>query len=241
MNANYITNIINDFDYGVLSISLFISGAILLLFYFVRKSGYFGISQILSTKRQKEVVLAGLIESLNNIKILNGKLIKQKEVIESYDTDTAANALSFVQKELNNSSKLICLNNEKLMNDAIFFLSGQNKMLVELTNIEQESYQFQVEYQQRVLFYNREYDKLKSNHADSDQLVDYKRSILSELEKIRINVTTALDNLNIKRNEFYKELTYSQTLLDTLLTDLNNYTIKEVKSKRFYLRYLSFL
>jgi hypothetical protein len=232
---------LNTLDYGIISIAIFLLAVGLLVFYLIRKTGYFGMSEILAVKKQKETVVNYLVKCLSTLHEFNTKLIKQKLLIEAYDTDTIVEAYNLVKDIFADTSKFTILDNTSITEKATFYFTGALKMLTELKEIEQESYQFQIEYQQRVLFYNREFEKLKDKNLDEETLLKYKREILDELEIIRINVTTALTNLKIKRDDFLRELNISNDLISDLKSELNKYKDKEIKSKKFYPKYLAFI
>ncbi|NMB70264.1 hypothetical protein GYA27_03635 [candidate division WWE3 bacterium] len=241
MGNNYITLIKDNLNAANLSIFFFVIACLLTVFYFIRKAANEHIAKIVSTKKAKELLISQLTESLETIHRLNDKLVNQKEVLDSYEEDTLKEALATVRNVRSKYGIFSYLNNPELVKEIIFYYDGKLKLLEEMLELEEGSYNFQIEYHQKLLQFNRDLEHYKSDGNNTEEVIEYKRNILNELDKIRTQVSASLTNLKSKREEYYTELKNSQNMVIKLMNYLRNYKHRELDSKKFYPRYLAFV
>jgi hypothetical protein len=240
MGNNYITLIKDNLTAANLSIFFFVIACLLTVFYIVRKAANEHIAKIVSTKKAKELLISQLSEALETIHRLNDKLVNQKEVLDSYEEDTLKEALATVRNIRSKYGIFNYLNNPELVKEIIFYYDGKLKLLEEMLELEVGSYNFQIEYHQKLLQFNRDLEHYKSDGNNTAEVIEYKRNILNELDKIRTQVSASLTNLKSKREEYYTELKNSQDMAIKLMNYLKNYKHRELDSKKFYPRYLAF-
>ena len=240
MNILELINEIPQLTAATLSVVFFSSGLLLTTFYYIRKAAKSHLDKIQKIKQAKDLLVNQLTTTLMTLQNLNVKLIKQKDVLDSFEDDTIANALQEVNNIRSKYGIFNYLNEPKLVNKIVFFFDGKKKLLEEMLLIEKESYDFQLVYQEKLIKYNRELENLKNANTLEVDLAERKREILNELEKTRSQVTSALNTLREKRAEYYIELNTSKGIMSKLQTDLEDYKQKNIANKRFYPRYLAF-
>ena len=240
MGIYYITLIKNNLTAENLSILFFGMAVLLTLFYFVRKAARTHINKIISVKKAKELLINQLIDSLAKIQDINLKLINQKAILESYENDTIKEAIDNVKAIRSKYGIFNYLNNQDLVKEIIFYFDGKLKLLDEMLEFEENSYQFQSEYHIKLVQFNRDLENYKSMSNSTEEIVEYKRNILNELDKIRNRVSASLINLKEKREEYLNELKNSQDMAAKLSTKIKSFKHRELDSKRFYPRYLAF-
>lgn len=241
MGNNYIALIKDNLNASNLSIFFFVIACVLTVFYIIRNAANEHIAKIVSTKKAKELLISQLSESLETIHRLNNKLVNQKEVLDSYEEDTLKEALVAVRNIRSKYGIFNYLNNPELVKEIIFYYDGKLKLLEEMLELEEGSYNFQIEYHQKLLQFNRDLERYKSDGNNTAEVIEYKRNILNELDKIRTQVSASLTNLKSKREEYYTEIKNSQNMVIKLMNYLKNYKHRELDSKKFYPRYLAFV
>lgn len=236
--ANFLHNLI-EFDPGALSLLFFVFGILTLTVYIKRISNG-KVSKIQESKKEKTELLDLLINTLSTLSEMNNKLIKENEITEAFNEKTVLEAITVGENYNNIKEKLSILENKNLEDEINFYFNGQISMLHELSKIETEAYTFQREYQQKVAYYTREFENFKLQERGKEFLHDYRERINKDLDDIRNVVIETINKMNVKRNEFQKELTYSNTLLDKLLLNVKTYKQNVVETKKFYPKYLAF-
>jgi len=240
MGNDYITLIKDNLTAQNLSIFFFILACALTVFYLVRQAARDHIAKIVSTKKAKELLVSQLTDSLLQIRQINSKLLNQKEVLDSYEEDTIKEGLATVRSIRAKYGIFNYLNDPNIIKEITFYYDGKLKLLEEMQELEEGSYNFQIEYHQKLLQFNRDLEHYKGEGNSSEEVIEYKRNILNELDKIRTQVSASLTNLKAKREEYYKELTNSQEMTTKLLSYLKTYKHRELDAKKFYARYLAF-
>lgn len=233
-------NEIPQLNAATLSVVFFASGILLTGLYYIRRAAKSHLDKIQKIKQAKDLLVNQLTSTLMALQNLNAKLIKQKDVLDSFEDDTIIDALQEVNNIRSKYGIFNYLNEPKLVKQIVFFFDGKKKLLEEMLLIEKESYEFQLQYQEKLITYNRELENLKNSNTSEFDLAERKREILKELEKTRAQVTNALNTLREKRAEYYTELSTSKSIITKLQTELEDYKQKNIANKRFYPRYLAF-
>jgi hypothetical protein len=240
MGNYYIALVKDNLTAQNLSIFFFVLACLLMVFYLIRQAARDHIAKIVSTKKAKELLVSQLNESLLYIRQINSKLINQKEVLDCYEEETLKEGLASVRSIRAKYGIFNYLNDPNIVKEITFYYDGKLKLLEEMQKLEEGSYNFQIEYHQKLLQFNRDLEQYKGEGSSTEEVIEYKRNILHELDKIRTQVSASLTNLKAKREEYYNEIKVSQEMTNKLLNYLKSYKHRELDAKRFYPRYLAF-
>jgi hypothetical protein len=238
-NLNLFNLILNS-NTQFLAVLFFFSALLLTIFYTVRYTALPKINAILKKKKKTAEAIASILNILNNVEACNTKLLKEYEVVESFNESTVATAIEECSRIENVYPDLLLLDEITLAENLKFYFDGQIKMLGEMLKLEDSSYKFQKDYQQRVLYYNREFERCKGLVSDAEDVSKLRYDIGQELEKMRKTVLMTIEGLKIRRKEFNTELANSQNLLSTLKQEVLVVNQKKVATRSFHFRYLSF-
>ena len=205
-----------------------------------RKSGEFK-KAVLLEKTARGNLTFKLLKQLDIVGQCTTKLLNQEKVVGAFNTRTISWCLVQTTKLAQISKYLDLLNKQSLEKRIRNCVEFQLDVLKEIERLEEQNYAKQKTYQEMVIFYDREYAKMREREVKLDNMLKIRKDIVQELRETKNELEKTLRDYKNVRTELAKRLHAAKSLNIVVQGEIGAYKTKNVDSKRFYIKHLVYV
>jgi len=199
------------------------------------------IKEKLVEKHTKTIAANLILLELNTNSEKLQRLLKEKEVVGVFDVEDSYEVLKHLKSLENAHKRSTVLNNKGFADDLSNLINNVYLVIMDIVNLENQSYEKMRTYEEKKVFYNREFEKLNKAFLTKEKVKVIKKNISAELAIYNEDLNKLNKAYNKERDELYQKLVSIKTVNDLLIRELIQIKEKEIDAKKFYFSRLSYL
>ena len=207
----------------------------------LRISGRNFRASLLTRKTVKKQLIESYTEVLNNIVSLLNKITDHEKAFGKINDKHIFYILHNLNtmQSLNEENKV--LEEQSLQSGLVDITYKLSEVLSSLYHIENENYEIQKKYQELVVSLSRKYQNVDIEEEIYNDNVDMKKHIMTEVQLLKDKTESLMVEYKLQKERREKDLSDILILCKDLIYKLNQLKIKQLSSKKLYIRYLSYV
>ncbi len=206
----------------------------LLLFWFVKiiiesknkPQGFLG-----KINKAEAIARTALAEELNSIEKLLTQVLTSKEVVGIFNTDKVETTISYILQSKNQIRKLCYqLDDEDLYKNVEKHVHNCQIILSQITHVEEAVYKKKADFQQMVIFYNREFHNYTENDS-GENAHSFRKEVSREIRVFKDKILHSSAKYDRSRDKMYEALKVSKDInmkLQLIVVGAKSSGIKEL-------------
>ena len=207
----------------------------------IRKSGSNFRQNVLNKKIIKKRIIESYIDVLNNIVVLIDKINEYEKSFGKFNDKHIYYILDSLNtmQSLNEENKV--LEEQSLQSSLIDITYKLSEVLSSLYHLENENYEIQKKYQELVVSLSRKYHNVDIEDEIYNENVEMKKHIMAEIQLLKDKTENLMAEFKLKKEKREKDLNEIINLCKDLIYKLDQYKVRQLATKKIYLKYLSYI
>src|SRR3989344_3865193 len=197
----------------------------------IRKSGSNFRQNVLNKKIIKKRIIESYIDVLNNIVVLIDKINEYEKSFGKFNDKHIYYILDSLNtmQSLNEENKV--LEEQSLQSSLIDITYKLSEVLSSLYHLENENYEIQKKYQELVVSLSRKYHNVDIEDEIYNENIEMKKHIMAEIQLLKDKTENLMAEFKLQKEKREKDLIYK----------LDQYKVRQLATKKIYLKYLSYI
>jgi len=207
----------------------------------IRKSGSNFRQNVLNKKIIKKRIIESYIDVLNNIVVLIDKINEYEKSFGKFNDKHIYYILDSLNtmQSLNEENKV--LEEQSLQSSLIDITYKLSEVLSSLYHLENENYEIQKKYQELVVSLSRKYHNVDIEDEIYNENVEMKKHIMAEIQLLKDKTENLMAEFKLQKEKREKDLNEIINLCKDLIYKLDQYKVRQLATKKIYLKYLSYI
>ena len=207
----------------------------------IRKSGSNFRQNIINKKIIKKRIIESYIDVLNNIVVLIDKINEYEKSFGKFNDKHIYYILDSLNtmQSLNEENKV--LEEQSLQSSLIDITYKLSEVLSSLYHLENENYEIQKKYQELVVSLSRKYHNVDIEDEIYNENVEMKKHIMAEIQLLKDKTENLMAEFKLQKEKREKDLNEIINLCKDLIYKLDQYKVRQLATKKIYLKYLSYI
>ena len=207
----------------------------------IRKSGSNFRQNVLNKKIIKKRIIESYIDVLNNIVVLIDKINEYEKSFGKFNDKHIYYILDSLNtmQSLNEENKV--LEEQSLQSSLIDITYKLSEVLSSLYHLENENYDIQKKYQELVVSLSRKYHNVDIEDEIYNENVEMKKHIMAEIQLLKDKTENLMAEFKLQKEKREKDLNEIINLCKDLIYKLDQYKVRQLATKKIYLKYLSYI
>ena len=207
----------------------------------IRKSGSNFRQNVLNKKIIKKRIIESYIDVLNNIVVLIDKINEYEKSFGKFNDKHIYYILDSLNtmQSLNEENKV--LEEQSLQSSLIDITYKLSEVLSSLYHLENENYEIQKKYQELVVSLSRKYHNVDIEDEIYNENVEMKKHIMAEIKLLKDKTENLMAEFKLQKEKREKDLNEIINLCKDLIYKLDQYKVRQLATKKIYLKYLSYI
>src|SRR3989338_5698633 len=207
----------------------------------IRKSGRNFRQNVLNKKIIKKRIIESYIDVLNNIVVLIDKINEYEKSFGKFNDKHIYYILDSLNtmQSLNEENKV--LEEQSLQSSLIDITYKLSEVLSSLYHLENENYEIQKKYQELVVSLSRKYHNVDIEDEIYNENIEMKKHIMAEIQLLKDKTENLMAEFKLQKEKREKDLNEIINLCKDLIYKLDQYKVRQLATKKIYLKYLSYI
>ena len=207
----------------------------------IRKSGSNFRQNIINKKIIKKRIIESYIDVLNNIVVLIDKINEYEKSFGKFNDKHIYYILDSLNtmQSLNEENKV--LEEQSLQSSLIDITYKLSEVLSSLYHLENENYDIQKKYQELVVSLSRKYQNVDTEYEIFNENIELKKHIMTEIQLLKDKTENLMAEFKLQKEKREKDLNEIINLCKDLIYKLDQYKVRQLATKKIYLKYLSYI
>ncbi|OGC51521.1 hypothetical protein A2W32_04550 [candidate division WWE3 bacterium RBG_16_37_10] len=207
----------------------------------IRKSGSNFRQNIINKKIIKKRIIESYIDVLNNIVVLIDKINEYEKLFGKFNDKHIYYILDSLNtmQSLNEENKV--LEEQSLQSSLIDITYKLSEVLSSLYHLENENYDIQKKYQELVVSLSRKYQNVDTEYEIFNENIELKKHIMTEIQLLKDKTENLMAEFKLQKEKREKDLNEIINLCKDLIYKLDQYKVRQLATKKIYLKYLSYI
>ena len=207
----------------------------------IRKSGSNFRQNVLNKKIIKKRIIESYIDVLNNIVVLIDKINEYEKSFGKFNDKHIYYILDSLNtmQSLNEENKV--LEEQSLQSSLIDITYKLSELLSSLYHLENENYDIQKKYQELVVSLSRKYQNVDTEYEIFNENIELKKHIMTEIQLLKDKTENLMAEFKLQKEKREKDLNEIINLCKDLIYKLDQYKVRQLATKKIYLKYLSYI
>ncbi len=196
--------------------------------------------KIITSKKVKEDIVNNLLKNLDALHYLTVKILRDKEIIGVYNTETLILSMQTVVKNEKLEEAFDNLNDNSLSTIVSNYNDDMKAVLVDIYNMETNLYENKKSSEQLILTYDRQFSKLNADFEtnNSEGIYELKQRFKKEMSEYKGKINELEETSKARREDFASDLNKLNTKNGQIQSILEDYKKKNVETKKLYIKQL---
>src|SRR3989344_1102992 len=207
----------------------------------IRKSGSNFRQNIINKKIIKKKLIESYIDVLNNIIELIDKINEYEKSFGKFNDKHIYYILDSLNtmQSLNEENKV--LEEQSLQSSLIDITYKLSEVLSSLYHLENENYDIQKKYQELVVSLSRKYQNVDTEYEIFNENIELKKHIMTEIQLLKDKTENLMAEFKLQKEKREKDLNEIINLCKDLIYKLDQYKVRQLATKKIYLKYLYYI